>query len=136
MVPQSSIYLGQLRCRTAHDPSNVELVTDAPRDNHGRGESFSPTDLVVTALTTCMVTTAGIAAQRDGVKLDGTRMYAEKHMSTGPPRRISKIVVRIEFAPNIPQEYRPKLEHIVRSCPVALSIHPDIALDLALKYPD
>ena len=76
MVPQSFLYLGELRCKATHGPSGVELVTDAPTDNQGRGESFSPTDLVVTALATCQATTMGIVASRDNVTLDGTKVFA------------------------------------------------------------
>jgi len=136
MVAQSFRYFGELRCQAAHAPSRVELITDAPTDNHGRGESFSPTDLVVTALATCQVTTMAIAVEREGVRLDGTRVYAEKHMSTDPPRRIAKIVMRIDFPNGIEAPYRSRLENIARACPVARSIHPDIKLDVTLTYPD
>jgi len=136
MVPQETLYIGELRCRSLHGPSKVELITDAPTDNHGRGESFSPTDLVVTALSTCMITTAGIAAQKDGVSLDGTKIYAEKHMSADSPRRIAKIVIRIDVAPGVSTEYRPKFEHTCKTCPVALSINSDIKLDLRFLYAD
>jgi putative redox protein len=136
MVPQSLIYLGELRCKATHGPSKVELVTDAPTDNQGRGESFSPTDLVVTAMATCQVTTMGIVAQRDNVALDGTKVYAEKHMSTEGPRRIIRIVIRIEFPAGIPREYRGKLENIARTCPVARSLHPDVRVDETFLYPD
>jgi len=136
MVPQSLLYLGELRCKATHGPSGVELVTDAPTDNQGRGESFSPTDLVVTALATCQATTMGIVATRDNVTLDGTRVFAEKHMSTDAPRRIARIVVRMDFPTGIPKHYREKLELIVRTCPVARSLHPDVTLDVAFSYPD
>lgn len=136
MVPQSFQYLGELRTRATHSPSKVELVTDAPTDNQGRGESFSPTDLVVTALATCMVTTMGIVTQRDDLKLDGTKIYAEKHMSPEPPRRIVRVVIRIDFPPGIPGNHRQKLETTARTCPVARSIHPDIAVDVSFMYPD
>lgn len=136
MVPQSLLYLGELRCKATHGPSGVELVTDAPTDNQGRGESFSPTDLVVTALATCQATTMGIVATRDNVTLDGTRVFAEKHMSTDAPRRIARIVVRMDFPPGIPKLYREKLELIARTCPVARSLHPDVTLDVAFSYPD
>lgn len=128
--------MGKLRCKATHGPSGVELVTDAPTDNQGRGESFSPTDLVVTALATCEVTTMGIVASRDHVTLDGTRVFAEKHMSTDAPRRIARIVVRMDFPPGIPKHYREKLELTARTCPVARSLHPDVTLDLAFSYPD
>ncbi len=136
MVPQSSVYLGELRCKAKHGPSGVELITDAPADNQGRGESFSPTDLVVTALATCTVTTMGIVARRDNISLDGTKVYAEKHMSTDAPRRIIRIVVKIEFPMGIPQQYRDKLEVTTRTCPVARSLHPVVTLDLTFSYPD
>ena len=136
MVAQSTIYLGELRCRAKHGPSGVELVSDAPTDNLGRGESFSPTDLLVTALVTCQMTTMGIAAQKDGVVLDGTRVYAEKHMSVDPPRRVTRIVVKMDFPARIPKEYRERLERIAWACPVARSINPDITLDVAFSYPD
>ncbi|HTP81061.1 MAG TPA: OsmC family protein [Bacteroidota bacterium] len=135
MVPQSTVYAGELRCRVIHGPSGVELITDAPTDNHGRGESFSPTDLVVSALTSCMVTTAGIAAMKANVSLDGTKIYAEKHMSTEPPRRIAKIVVRFEMCAGVPANFRPQLEEKCRTCPVAQSINPNIILDLTFTYP-
>ena len=136
MVPQSTLYLGELRCKAIHGPSSVELVTDAPTDNQGRGESFSPTDLVVTALATCKVTTMDLVARRDNVRLDGTKVYAEKHMSTDPPRRIARIVIKIDFPPGIAPDYRPKLEHTARTCPVAKSLHPDVELDVTFSYPD
>jgi putative redox protein len=136
MVPQSTIYLGELRCKATHGPSKVELVTDAPTDNKGRGQSFSPTDVVVTAMVTCQLTTMGIAAQRDNVDLNGTKVYAEKHMSAQGPRRIARIVIRMDYPAGIPHDFRPKLEDIARTCPVALSIHPDIQVDQTFSYPD
>ncbi len=136
MVPQTFVYRSGLRCEATHGPSKSRLITDAPTDNHGKGESFSPTDLVVTALSTCMITTMGIAVEHEGVQLDGTTVYAEKHMSADPPRRIARIVVRIDFARGIPVKERSRLEHIARTCPVFRSIHPDIQVDLTLNYPD
>ena len=110
MVPQTFVYRSGLRCEATHGPSKSRLITDAPTDNHGKGESFSPTDLVVTALSTCMITTMGIAVEHEGVQLDGTTVYAEKHMSADPPRRIARIVVRIDFARGIPVKERSRLE--------------------------
>ena len=136
MVSQSMLYLGELRCKATHGPSKIELVTDAPVDNQGRGESFSPTDLVVTALVTCQVTTMGIVFHRDNVILDGTKVYAEKHMSTEGPRRIVRIVLKMDFPAGIPQEYRTKLENLARTCPVAQSLHPNIMIDQVFSYPD
>ena len=136
MVAQSFRYLGELRCEAAHSPSSVTLITDAPTDNHGRGESFSPTDLLVTALATCKVTTMAIAVEPEGIFLAGTKVYAEKHMSTDPPRRIARIVLRIDFPAGIALDQRTRLESIARGCPVARSIHPEIKLDLTFTYPD
>jgi len=134
MVSQSITYLGTLRCSAVHGPSGVHFVTDAPTDNHGRGESFSPTDLVVTALATCMVTTMGIRAQADGVSLDGTSVVAEKHMSTDPPRRVARIVIQIRMPGDIEISYREILERTARTCPVAQSIHTAIDVALSFRY--
>jgi putative redox protein len=136
MVPQSMIYLGELRCKATHGPSKVELVTDAPTDNQGRGESFSPTDLVVTALAACQVTTMDMIARRDNVVLDGTKVYAEKHMSSEGPRRIVRIVIKIDFPSGIPNDYRVKLENTARACPVGRSLHPEVEVDQMFSYPD
>ncbi len=136
MVPQSVLYLGDLRCKANHGPSSVEVITDAPTDNQGRGESFSPTDLLVTALATCVVTTMGIAARQDNVVLEGAKVYAEKHMSVDSPRRVARIVLMMDFPAGIPMNYRGRLEHIAQTCPVARSLHPDVQLDVDFSYPD
>ncbi len=136
MVPQSFVYHKGLRCEATHGPSGTHLITDAPTDNHGKGESFSPTDLVVTALSTCMITTMAIAVEPEGIQLDGTKIAAEKHMSTDSPRRIAKIVATIDFAEGIPRGARSRLEHIGRTCPVMKSINPAIDVELTFKYPD
>ncbi|MGD1044402.1 MAG: OsmC family protein [Bacteroidota bacterium] len=136
MVHQNITYIGELRCEAIHGPSSVHLITDAPTDNHGKGESFSPTDLVVTALATCVITTAGMIAQRENVKLEGTKIYAEKHMSTDSPRRIVKIVLEFDMPKSIPLNIRPKLKATAASCPVKQSIHPDVAVDIDFRFPD
>ena len=136
MVSYHIIYNGGLRCEAIHDPSQVKIITDAPIDNHGRGESFSPTDLVTVGYGLCIVTTMGIAVQNENIVLDGSQVYVEKHMSTDPPRRIAKIVVRIDFVPGIPRDRRPYLERIAYTCPVAKSLHPDVAFELKFTYPD
>jgi putative redox protein len=136
MVSFHTTYQGALRCEATHDPSGVTIITDAPTDNQGRGESFSPTDLVATGLGVCMLTTMAIAARKESVVLDGSRLYVEKHMSADPPRRIVKTVVKIEFVPGIVKDRRAFLENIARTCPVAQSIHPDIHVDITFSYPD
>jgi putative redox protein len=136
MVQQNITYLGALRCEATHSPSSVHLITDAPTDNQGKGESFSPTDLVVTALATCVITTAGMIAQHENVNLEGTKIYAEKHMSTDSPRRIVKVVLDFSMPNGIPLNFRTKLKATAASCPVKQSIHPDIAVDINFRFPD
>ncbi len=136
MVPISIAYQGELRCVATHDNSGVQFITDAPTDNQGKGESFSPTDLVATALGACMITTMGIAAQKDGVQLAGTTIAIEKHMSATPPRTIAKLVAKLKMTKGIPKEYRMKTESIGHNCPVVKSLHPDIELDIQFHYPD
>ncbi len=138
MVPISIVYQGELRCTAVHDNSGTTFITDAPKDNFGRAESFSPTDLVATALGSCMITTMGIIAQKEqlSVHLDGTRIAIEKHMSTTAPRRIATLVVVFTFPAGIPLYNRARLKEIGDTCPVAKSLHPDIILDVHYNYPD
>jgi putative redox protein len=136
MVQQNITYLGELRCEAIHGPSGIHLITDAPTDNLGKGESFSPTDLMVTALATCVITTAGMVANRENVKLDGTKIYTEKHMSTESTRRIVKAVLRFDCPAGIPTSFRPKLKNVVATCPVKQSLHPDIIVETEFRFPD
>lgn len=138
MVPISIAYQGQLRCIATHDNSGTQFITDAPKDNFGKGESFSPTDLVATALGSCMITTMGIFVQKEkmNVNLDGTTIAVEKHMSEDAPRRIAQLVVRFNFPAGVSSLYRARLKEIGDHCPVAKSLHPDIRLDITYGYPD
>lgn len=126
MVTLASVYEGGLRCRATHGPSGTTLVTDAPVDNHGKGESFSPTDLVATALGGCMMTVMGIVAERHGIELAGMTAETEKVMTAAPPRRIASLRTRITIPlpPDHPQ--RSALEQAARACPVHKSLHPEI----------
>lgn len=126
MVNVSITYTGDLHCDATHGPSNAALSTDAPTDNKGKGESFSPTDLVATALATCMATTAGIAAQDHGIDLSGMRVKIEKHMSKDAPRRIVGLPseVRIPLPDKLPQ--RALIENAILNCPVHKSLPPEI----------
>ena len=92
MVTITVNYEGNLRCKATHGPSGTTLITDAPTDNHGKGESFSPTDLVATALPACVLTIMGIAAQKHGLNLEGMSAVTTKEMSAAPPRRIARLV--------------------------------------------
>jgi putative redox protein len=118
------LYAGGLRCEAAHGPSGQTLQTDAPVDNHGRGESFSPTDLVATALGGCMATIMGIVADRHGIDLRGMKIDVTKVMSADTPRRIAKLAtnIRIPLPPDHPQ--RVLLENAALTCPVHQSLHP------------
>ena len=134
-MPRFSLrYDGDLRVHAVHDPSGTALITDAPVDNHGRGESFSPTDLVATGLGACMFTLMGIRAKQAGWPLAGATVAVEKHMSAQPPRRIARLVLRFSLPAAIPAKARAQLEQAAHTCPVALSIHPDIQVETRFAY--
>ena len=132
MVHLTTTYEGGLRCRAVHGPSGTALVTDAPVDNHGKGESFSPTDLVATALGACMMTVMGIVAERHGIDLTGMKTETVKEMTKAPPRRIASLRTRltVPLPPDHPQ--RGVLEQAARACPVHASLHPEV--DAALEF--
>ena len=132
MVKLTSTYEGGLRCRAIHGPSGTALVTDAPVDNHGKGESFSPTDLVATALGACMMTVMGIVAERHGIDLTGMTAETEKVMAATPPRRIASLRTRITVPLPADHEHRQRLEQAAVGCPVHGSLHPGI--DAAVEF--
>lgn len=134
MVKSNAVYLGELHCEATHGPSKKMIETDAPVDNNGRGEAFSPTDLVGAALSTCILTTMAIVAQRDGVDFKNAKAEVEKHMVDTPKRRIGKLVLKITLPASIPQDYRKKIEHIAHACPVHRSLHPDIEIPVEFTY--
>ncbi|HEY2774779.1 MAG TPA: OsmC family protein [Candidatus Binatia bacterium] len=125
-------YEGGLRCHAVHGPSGRDLATDAPVDNHGRGESFSPTDLVATALGTCMATIMGIVADRNGWNIDGTTMTIAKEMTSEGPRRIRSLSVDVHAPGALDDEARKALEQAAHTCPVRLSILP--AIDVPVRF--
>ena len=128
-------YLGDLRTEATHLASGSTCINDAPADNQGKGESFSPTDAVCTALASCMLITMGIVAERDGVDLRPLRADVVKVMSSSP-RRIGEIRVRLftEGILNLTEEQRQKLQRAAHRCPVALSLHPDIVQNVAFEF--
>jgi putative redox protein len=126
MVEIKAVYEGQLHCTATHGPSGMTLTTDAPKDNMGKGESFSPTDLVATALATCVVTTMGIVAQRHNLDLNGTMVRVEKHMITTGIRRIGRLPVEVKVPRTFSDEDRQRLENAAHTCPVHKSLHPDV----------
>lgn len=129
MVEMHVVYQGELRCQASHGPSGVTIHTDAPVDNHGRGESFSPTDTVASALATCELTIMGIKARDKGWSLEGTTVRVEKHMSTDAPRRIAKIVLDFTLPATLADDQLDLLQRAATQCPVKNSLHPDIELD-------
>jgi putative redox protein len=126
MVKVSIRYEGGLRCAATHGPSGQNVFTDAPVDNHGRGESFSPTDLVATALGGCMATIMGIVAQRHDLDLEGMEIEVSKEMSADTPRRIARLTTTIKVPLPADHPKRTLLENGALTCPVHHSLHPEI----------
>lgn len=135
MATSKITYNGGLRTTSVHLQSGTEIITDAPVDNKGKGEAFSPTDLLATSLGNCMLTIIGIAAGEHGFNIDGTTCEITKIMAKEGPRRVAEIVVDFQFPAN---EYSDKVKTIIErsahTCPVAYSIHPDIKKTVTFNY--
>lgn len=134
MVTITTRYEGDLRCTIIHEPSGTQLITDAPLDNHGRGESFSPTDLVAAALGSCMLTVMGIAARSLSIDLKGASATTEKTMTASPVRRISALNVRLHLPVVCTPEQQQALEKAALGCPVHHSLHPDTQVQVAFAW--
>jgi len=134
MTTSTIEYLGELRTRLTHTRSGQEFITDAPPDNEGKGEAFSPTDLLATSLGACAVTIIGIAARTHGFSIDGTKINITKIMAANP-RRVSEIKVEFNFPKN---DYTEKQKTIIRqsalTCPVFQSLHPDLKKSLEFNF--
>ncbi|MFA7275948.1 MAG: OsmC family protein [Pseudobdellovibrionaceae bacterium] len=126
MVTITSKHSGHLQYTSVHDPSSTELLTDAPLDNGGTASSFSPTDLVATALLTCIMTTIELYAARHDLKLDGMHGAVQKKMRTESPRRIAELILDIHMPLPADHPMRARLEEMASKCPVHLSLHPDV----------
>ena len=126
MVQIDITYQGELRCQATHKPSGTKLLTDAPVDNMGKGESFSPTDLVATALGTCMLTTMGIVANRMNLDISGSSVKVLKDMVSTPMRRVGKLTVELRVPVKTTEEQQQKLRNAALTCPVYLTLHPDV----------
>ena len=126
-MPTANItYSGELRTKAVHIKSGNTIITDAPTDNHGKGEAFSPTDLLSTSFAACALTIIGIAAEEHKFSIDGTTVNMTKIMAENP-RRVAEIVLEFTFPPNNYSEKEKKIiDYCVRTCPVSQSIHPDI----------
>ena len=134
MVQIDAIYEGGLRTRATHAPSGTTLITDAPVDNHGKGESFSPTDLVATATVTCMLTIMGIVAERHGWPLAGARATVNKHMAVEGTRKIGALEVVISAPGDWTEEQRSALEKAALSCPVHATLHGNVELPVRFDW--
>ena len=133
MVTITARYEGDLLTTAFHAPSDSKLQTDAPVDNEGQGRFFSPTDLVGTAMATCMLTIMGVVARRHDIDLTGTTANIEKHMSE-EPRRIGRLPVVIKVPLDLEPRQRETLEAAARGCPVHKSLHPDIAAPILFEW--
>ena len=127
-------YSGDLRTEACHIQSGISIVTDAPLDNQGKGEAFSPTDLIATALASCMLTIMGIVAKRNNVKLIGTTAEVEKIMSYSP-RKIEQIKINIFFIKDFDKKIRRKLESAALTCPVSNSLNASLKKSINFIYP-
>ena len=134
MVEIQIDYQGQLRCLATHGPSGTTLNSDAPRDNMGKGESFSPTDMVATALGTCMLTTMGIVARRNNIAFESAAAKVGKEMTSAPTRRIAKLTVEITVPAELSEEDRLRLRNAAVTCPVRKSISEEIQVPLTFYW--
>lgn len=127
-------YLGELRTESVHLKSNNSLITDAPLDNNGKGQAFSPTDLLATALATCMITVMGINANKHGLNIDGIDCSVTKIMAINP-RRVSEIMIEFNFPKNnFDEKQKEILREAAQTCPVAFSLHPDLVQTVSFNF--
>ncbi len=133
MVTSNIEYQGSLRNKATHLQSGNSIRTDAPVDNQGKGEDFSPTDLLATSLGTCMVTIMGIEAAKLGISIEKTNISVTKHMSSNLPRRVSQIDISMTIPHALSDEHMQSMRQFAENCPVAKSIHPDLNVNLEIS---
>lgn len=133
MVKTTSIYTGQKHCDIVHEPSGSRISTDAPKDNQGKGETFSPTDLVGVALGSCILTTMAIVAERDGIDFTTAKAEVEKVMAD-KPRRIQALQVHITLPSFLKDNQRRKLEETAKHCPVHRSLSAEMQIPMTFTY--
>lgn len=126
-------YLGSLRTEATHVKSGNILITDAPIDNQGKGEAFSPTDLLCASLASCALTIMGIAARTHSIDIDGTLVRTTKIMAD-KPRRVAEIILEFDLPKDYSEKERAILEHAAKTCPVMLSLSPDVQKELRFNY--
>ena len=134
MTTSTSKYSGELRTHSVHTQSGETYITDAPTDNEGKGEAFSPTDIVATSLANCMMTIMGIVSKRKGLAIEGTEAKIDKFMGTDP-RRITEIKIDFYFPVNFSEDERKLLEKSALNCPVAKSLSSDLKQNIQFHYP-
>jgi uncharacterized OsmC-like protein len=134
MTTSTSKYSGELRTHSVHTQSGETYITDAPTDNEGKGEAFSPTDIVATSLANCMMTIMGIVSKRKGLIIEGTEAKIDKFMGTDP-RRIAEIKIDFYFPVNFSEDERKLLEKSALNCPVAKSLSSDLKQNIEFHYP-
>lgn len=126
-------YLGNLRCEAFHSASGNQITTDAPKDNNGKGEAFSPTDLLCTSLASCMITIMGITAQKKNILLQGVEAKINKVM-VSDPRRVAEVQIELLITGNFNDRNRKILEKSALNCPVAKSLHTEVKQVVEFKY--
>ena len=135
MVEMFAEYTGEKHCELTHGPSRSRLETDAPKDNQGRGERFSPTDLMGAALASCVLTTIAIMAEKDGIVLKGMKARVTKEMHPSP-RRIARLPVEVTMPPGVSARDRARFEAAAHACPVHKSLSPEVDAPITFNYPD
>lgn len=126
-------YLGELRTEAVHLRSDNKIITDAPPDNQGKGEAFSPTDILATSLGCCMVTIMGIAARTHGFDIDNTEMKIQKIMASNP-RRVSEIIIDFQFPKKYSEKEQKIIIHAAKTCPVSQSLHPELKQTINFNF--
>ncbi|MBS1527911.1 MAG: OsmC family protein [Bacteroidetes bacterium] len=126
MATVETTYIGDLRTENTHVQSGTQILTDAPTDNQGKGQAFSPTDLLAVALGTCMLTTIAIKTRNDGINIDGAKCSVTKVMTSAPPRKVAEIQIKMQWPRRYSEEQQKRIEEICVTCPVYLSLHPDM----------
>ena len=134
MVKIQITYQGGLHTEAVHGPSGAKIETDAPKDNQGKGETFSPTDLLATSLGSCMMTIMGIVSTRHGIALEGSTVEVIKEMVQEPVRKVGKLTVSFKLPKNLDEKQRGLLERAAMTCPVHQSLHPDIQIPVTFNY--
>ncbi|KZR85324.1 OsmC-like protein [Synechococcus sp. MIT S9509] len=130
MTTVSCLYSGELRCRATHHGSGAVLITDAPVDNAGQGQAFSPTDLLATSVATCMLTIMGITAKSRNWSIEGSTAEVNKHMTESGPRKVERLRLHLKLPQHLSDEQRSLLQRVAEQCPVKRSLDPLMQLEL------